>query len=395
MNLVKQIWTTESIKGVAGHTANHKHEQYDWSGTEDPVLREYMEKLTEPGATKMWDGWFTMHWIPIIMDMARRQNNNAKRTNTHKLAVTTAEKVRNVIKQGLYEMWKVRNEIKHEERVKHKWTKKEIEGILRQLKKTRAIERHSVEEILTWRKRKIDEWAKRRQSDIKQGKKKQQDDREAMHRFRTRWNLFQPNQLDQTKHKQKASEPTTEHGGKIDLSNHSEQSKAKTTKETEMTTTDTTEANSATADKHKDTRTNEQKDRTDATTKKTNPKSTANNKRKRKRKEHGGETGKETTDNHTEPNEIKTKHKKKEQEEQTKRKKHTSELEQQPRKKTKQLTIEQYINKNRKRTRKQPQRTPHDAEKNDTTKNTEIRNTKRPKKTNKRPQTETERKGIG
>ena len=111
----------------------------------------------------MWDGWFTVHWIPIIMDMAHRQNNNAKRANTYKLAIATAEKIRNVIKQGLYKMWKIRNEIKHEERVKHKWTKKEIEDILRQLKKSRAIERHSVEEILTWRKRKIDSWAKRRQ----------------------------------------------------------------------------------------------------------------------------------------------------------------------------------------------------------------------------------------
>ena len=107
-----------------------------------------MMRLTEPGATKMWDGWFTVHWIPIIMDMAQRQNNNAKRANTYKLAIATAEKIRNVIKQGLYKMWKIRNEIKHEERVKHKWTKKEIEDILRQLKKSRAIERHRVEEIM-------------------------------------------------------------------------------------------------------------------------------------------------------------------------------------------------------------------------------------------------------
>ena len=72
MNLMKQIWTMKSIRGVVGHTANHKHEQYDWSETENPILKQYMEKLTEPGATKMWDGWFTVHWIPIIMDMANR-----------------------------------------------------------------------------------------------------------------------------------------------------------------------------------------------------------------------------------------------------------------------------------------------------------------------------------
>ena len=53
--------------------------------------------------------------------------------------------------------------------------------------------RMEVEEILTWRKRKIDSWAKRRQGDIEQGKKKQKEDREEMNRFRKKWNLSQPN----------------------------------------------------------------------------------------------------------------------------------------------------------------------------------------------------------
>ena len=83
-----------------GHTANHKHEQYDWSETENPILKQYMEKLTEPGATKMWDGWFTVHWIPTIMDMARRQDHNAKQANTYNVAVKAAEKIRTVIIQG-------------------------------------------------------------------------------------------------------------------------------------------------------------------------------------------------------------------------------------------------------------------------------------------------------
>ena len=99
-----------------------------------------MEKLTEPGATQMWDGWFTVHWIPIIMDMASRQNHNAKQVNTYNVAVKAAGKIRTVIKQGLYEMWKVRNDIKHEEHRKHKWTIAEIKDILRNLRKTKATE---------------------------------------------------------------------------------------------------------------------------------------------------------------------------------------------------------------------------------------------------------------
>ena len=126
-------------------------------------------------------------------------------------------------------MWKIRNEIKHEERVKHKWTKKEIEDILRQLKKSRATERHSVEEILTWRKRKIDSWAKRRQKDIEQGIKKQKEDREALHRFRKKWNLIIPNQQDQTKHKSSTPKPTNEQEKKRKPPEQSEQIKERRT----------------------------------------------------------------------------------------------------------------------------------------------------------------------
>ena len=46
--------------------------------------------------------------------MASRQNHNAKKANTYNIVVKAAEKIRTVIKQGLYEMWKVRNDIKHE-----------------------------------------------------------------------------------------------------------------------------------------------------------------------------------------------------------------------------------------------------------------------------------------
>ena len=85
------------------------------------------------------------------------------------------------------------------------------------------------------------------------------------------------------------------------------------------------------------------------------------------------------------------KHGKRVQEEQTKRKKQTSEVEQQPRKKKKRLTMTQYINKNGKRTRKQLQQTSYDANNSDTMNDTGKQNTNRPKETNKRPRIETDR----
>ena len=72
-------------------------------------------------------------------------------------------------------MWKVRNYNKHKEQTKYKWTMTEIKDILWNLRKTKATERHNAEEIITWRKRKIDSWAKRRLKDIER-KTAQTDD---------------------------------------------------------------------------------------------------------------------------------------------------------------------------------------------------------------------------
>ena len=87
-------------------------------------------------------------------------------------------------------------------------------------------------EILTWRKRKIDSWAKRRQKDIEQGIKKQKEDREALHRFRTKWNLILPNQQDQTKHKPRTPKPTNEQEKKRKPPEQSEQIKERRTENT-------------------------------------------------------------------------------------------------------------------------------------------------------------------
>ena len=187
-----------------------------------------MEKLTEPGATKMWDGWFTVHWIPIIMDMASRQNHNAKKANTYNIAVKAAEKIRTVIKQGLYEMWKVRNDIKHEKQAQHKWTMTEVKDILRNLRKTKAIERHSAEEILTWQKRKIDNWAKRRMKDIEESTKEQQERMAALQRFNKKWNIFQPKHRDQ--HDESAEQ--TDDKGKHERTSENPENSTKSREET-------------------------------------------------------------------------------------------------------------------------------------------------------------------
>ena len=40
---------TPNTKRVRKAGPAHENEQYDWSGTDHPVLRQYMKRLTEPG----------------------------------------------------------------------------------------------------------------------------------------------------------------------------------------------------------------------------------------------------------------------------------------------------------------------------------------------------------
>ena len=126
-------------------------------------------------------------------------------------------------------MWKVRNDIKHEKQAQHKWTMTEVKDILRNLRKTKAIERHSAEEILTWRKRKIDNWAKRRMKDIEESTKKQQERKAALQRFNKKWNIFQPQHRDQYEDSAGTTDDKGKHEKASENPEHSTKSREETT----------------------------------------------------------------------------------------------------------------------------------------------------------------------
>ena len=126
-------------------------------------------------------------------------------------------------------MWKVRNDIKHEKQTQHKWTITEVKDILRNLRKTKAIERHSAEEILTWRKRKIDNWAKRRTKDIEESTKKQQERKAALQGFNKKWNIFQPKHRDQYEDSTGKTDDKGKHEKTSENLDHSTKSREETT----------------------------------------------------------------------------------------------------------------------------------------------------------------------
>ena len=104
---------------------------------------------------------------------------------------------------GIWTMKSIRGVTGQTANHEHEWTVAEIKGILRNLRKTKATERHSAEEILAWRKRKIDNWAKRRMKDIEESTKKQQEHKAALQRFNKKWKIFKP------KHREQSTEENT------------------------------------------------------------------------------------------------------------------------------------------------------------------------------------------
>ena len=107
-----------------------------------------MTKLTEPGTTKMWDRWFTTHWVPILIDMVKRQQPNKSTANAHDIATKAAKTIRMTIKTGLLNMWKTRNEIKYDKRAPNLWTTKDIKRVITEYEKhTGRNERYGIQEI--------------------------------------------------------------------------------------------------------------------------------------------------------------------------------------------------------------------------------------------------------
>ena len=138
---------------------------------------------------------------------------------------------------------------------------------------------------------------------------------------------------------------------------------------------------------------------TDTEPSKTKPTNKPDNNGGKKRIEVRNHYGRNRGETHSEPKEETRKHEERKPEGKQKRRKQENKQEERQRKRKKQITIEQCMNKNGKRTREKLQRTPNDAKNsesiNDTTTGTGKQITKRSKETRKRPRTEIDRTGIG
>ena len=106
----------------------------------------------------MWDGWFTKYWTPILQDMIKRKRTNTTQSHAYEIARKAAYKIRITIKQNLYEIWKIRSQIKHEPNEKKTWTKEQVQDMIHKL--NRKLGRNvlwTAEELMKRRKRKLTE----------------------------------------------------------------------------------------------------------------------------------------------------------------------------------------------------------------------------------------------
>ena len=161
------------------------------SDTTDPTLKQYMANLTEAGATKMWDGWFTKYWTPILQDMIKRKQTNTTQSHAYDMARKAAYKIRITIKQNLYEIWKIRNQIKHEPKEEAAWTKEQVQDMIHKL--NRKLGRNVIwtaEEIMKKRKRKLNEWMERAKEDLNNREQEEQERRTAIRTFGRKYRTF-------------------------------------------------------------------------------------------------------------------------------------------------------------------------------------------------------------
>ena len=59
------------------------------------LMTTHMQKITEPGATAMWHGWFTSHWSTAIVAIIKQCNPAIKEDKARRIAKKTAKALRN------------------------------------------------------------------------------------------------------------------------------------------------------------------------------------------------------------------------------------------------------------------------------------------------------------
>ena len=80
--------------------------------------------------------------------MIKRQQPNRSAARAYDIAIKAAKNIRLTIKTGLHDMWKIRNEIKHDKQIKGVWTEESIKRIIVEYEKhTGKTEHFSLKDI--------------------------------------------------------------------------------------------------------------------------------------------------------------------------------------------------------------------------------------------------------
>ena len=175
--IIQQIWTEESLQAAYDNKGTSTKHTYHWDdldqmGKAGKYMKQHMEQLTKPGAALMWQGWFTTHWAKGIMEIANENSAKPKPAQHWKTALSTAKALRTAIMDCQYDIWKTRNEIKHQVTNKGTLTRAGIEQIMAERKEHNITTIASTEDIINWTKSKQHKWKKQSEKRIEKAKLK-------------------------------------------------------------------------------------------------------------------------------------------------------------------------------------------------------------------------------
>ena len=131
----------------------------------------HMQKITEPGATAMWHGWFTTHWSTAIVAIIKQCNPAIKEDKARRIAKKTAKALRNTIMDGQHDIWKIRNQVKHGITEDGKMAHETIEMLIEERAQYKIDTPMTATDVAKWTKAKQNKWKNKTEEKIAKAQK--------------------------------------------------------------------------------------------------------------------------------------------------------------------------------------------------------------------------------
>ena len=186
--ILTRIWTENSLLRTIHRNKENEHAEYQWDDilgdtALGKLMTTHMQKITEPGATAMWHGWFTSHWSTAIVDIIKQSNPAIKEDKARRIAKKTAKALRNTIMDGQHDIWKIRNQVKHGTTEDGKMARETIEMLIEERAQYKIDTPMTATGVAKWTKAKQNKWKNKTEEKIAKAQKA----KERLSRLQATW----------------------------------------------------------------------------------------------------------------------------------------------------------------------------------------------------------------